>query len=819
MTLWSIVIPEETTNLVANPKLERVTTGYTAIAGAIARVLTYQKFGQASLRVTPGAAVNDGAYYGVINLAIGSTYTASVYLRGVAGIPYRIYFGSTAGAVLGTPYEFVASGQWQRVWVTYTETATNDRRIYMTKDGHASTDPFYIDALQVEEKEYPTTYCDGDQDGCEWIGQPDLSTSHRLGQVSIGGREVDIESLGLRIENYSGIGMPPSKHIVQGQAQQPGARFRGRKILPRVIQLRQNTPVQNDIEMHALRDELIEAVKPDRQAEDREFILYYYGANPDRPVAFRAVYDSGLDFFDPELSVEYINLRVIAYDPNVTEDGEVSTQLEVLTTLGSPPGTLANVIARIDNEWMILGTSGFDGSVTGAAECIDGRIVFVGYFTDAGGVAANRVALYDRTTDTFAALGVGLNAAADAVTVAPNGDIYVCGAFTLDGGGVETLSRLARWPWGGAAWEGVAGGANNEVRDLIFGPDGSLFITGDFTSVGTGGGIVAADRIARLLPDGTTWEAMGTGLGSGSGETLQIRDFGIVNGEPMFVVFVGGSFTDAGGSGARSVSAYGYGMPTGWWGMGGGTDGFVRRIYLDKFKNLYIAGGFSTAGSIAADNIAYWYGGVGANKWRNVGEGLDYPGDLVGEYDEEGNLFIAEEPQLPAAPALYLWNGSSLIPNPIRMSGISEMNDVLCSKGDLFICSNGDTALVPALTVVDNIGSASARPTIVIRREGGDSLELRGIYNQTTGDRLYMAYNLLDGETLTIHLDDINKRIISSFYGDVPHAILRGSNHGRWRLLPGENDINVFVAEEGSPTIDAYMIYTPTHWSADGVAE
>src|SRR3990167_9637069 len=72
----SIVVPEESdvTNIVTNPSVETNTTGYTAIGGSIARVITEQRRGAYSLEVTPTTGVNDGEYFGTVSTASGSRY-------------------------------------------------------------------------------------------------------------------------------------------------------------------------------------------------------------------------------------------------------------------------------------------------------------------------------------------------------------------------------------------------------------------------------------------------------------------------------------------------------------------------------------------------------------------------------------------------------------------------------------------------------------------------------------------------------------------------------------------------------------------------
>jgi len=166
MGYWSIIKPEATVNLISNPSLEASTTGYSAAgSSSLARVNTEQKFGVYSLEVTPSAGTTDGVSYG-LTLAAGEDYTFTVYFKGATGIPYRVYFyDNTAPGILGTPVTFTGDGKWHRYTMTITNRANTDLAVYVVKNSHASTAPFYIDALQVENKDRATTYCDGDQEG------------------------------------------------------------------------------------------------------------------------------------------------------------------------------------------------------------------------------------------------------------------------------------------------------------------------------------------------------------------------------------------------------------------------------------------------------------------------------------------------------------------------------------------------------------------------------------------------------------------------------------------------------------------------------
>ena len=155
----------------------------------------------------------------------------------------------------------------------------------------------------------------------------------------------------------------------------------------------------------------------------------------------------------------------------------------------------------------------------------------------------------------------------------------------------------------------------------------------------------------------------------------------------------------------------------------------------------------------------------------------------------------------------------------INLPGDPEVWDFDLDGDDLYIAfSTTGTATISDNQTVTNNGSKAAYPIIVFERSGGTSATVNYIKNETTGAVLWMDYDLLDGEKITIDLTPRSKSIKSSQFGDVLHACLRPSDFGSFSLLPGDNSISILIDEAGSPTITAYMQWRNTHWSADGVA-
>jgi WD40 repeat protein len=271
-------------------------------------------------------------------------------------------------------------------------------------------------------------------------------------------------------------------------------------------------------------------------------------------------------------------------------------------------GVIANYIARWDGaQWHRLG-SGTNGSVSAAVVGPDGSLYAGGRFTTAGGVEANSIARWDGVQ--WHPLGSGVTGTyyqrVSALAVGPDGSLYAGGDFTT-AGGVPT-NYIARWD--GSQWHplgsGVGGGDDPRVHALAFGPDGSLYAGGYFTTAGG----VAANSIARW--DGFQWYPLDGGMG-GAYPSVSALAVG-----PDGSLYAGGSFTTAGWVAANSIARWD-GFQ--WYPLDGGTGGAypsVSALAVGPDGSLYAGGRFTTAGGVAANDIARWDG----VQWHPLSSGM-----------------------------------------------------------------------------------------------------------------------------------------------------------------------------------------------------
>jgi hypothetical protein len=163
-----------------------------------------------------------------------------------------------------------------------------------------------------------------------------------------------------------------------------------------------------------------------------------------------------------------------------------------------------------------LGTSGFNNVVRAIAIQPDGKILVGGDFTTYKGVTVNRFCRIDANgaldTTFNTNVGIGPNNSVYGIAIQPNGDIFICGAFTSYKG--VTKNRLCRVIGSGlSSTHGnldtsfVTPAINNLVRTVYIQPDGNVLIGGDFTSVGIFTGL---NRILRLTSTGVLDTQAGT---------------------------------------------------------------------------------------------------------------------------------------------------------------------------------------------------------------------------------------------------------------------------------------------------------------------
>ncbi len=292
------------------------------------------------------------------------------------------------------------------------------------------------------------------------------------------------------------------------------------------------------------------------------------------------------------------NDRVLALA--VFDDGS-GPALYVGGEFASAGGVAVSSIARWNGtSWSALG-SGMGGTspfVDALAVFDDGSgpaLYAGGRFTAAGGVAANRIAMWNGTS--WSALGVGMNAQVRALVGFDDGSgpaLYAAGNFTSAGS--VAASRIAKWKSG--AWSPLGSGLSSLGMALAVFDDGNgnaLYAGGTFTSAG--GAVVG--KIARW--NGSSWSALGSGLGDWV-NALAVFDDG--SGPSLYA---GGHFLSASGADARRIARW---NGAGWSALARGTNDDVFALApFDDGNGIALYAGGRFAISPAGDSFLAKWGG------------------------------------------------------------------------------------------------------------------------------------------------------------------------------------------------------------------
>ncbi len=800
--VWDVVVPEAATNMVLNPVFG-ATGNFTIVGGATSAVITNSVTYLGPNALLVGTATdNEGVY---LTLSALSNAIYYVTARCQYTVSFKPWDWSLDNITYVTPTQTRQEGDWLVYETQFPAAQANgSTKLYILKNGAPGTLNLIIGHVQVEQKTYDTTPITGDiagflTNGYTWSGAAHASTSSRSSQERSGGRVVDMEATyGVKVRWSAGAGMNNLQHLTQTQALLPGAAFLGVKVLPRTLDLvtvmgTSYTPTA----IHSVRKAILDVLKIDLVRDAQPVKLRYRGARSTRPLEFNCIYDSGMtfDIGGPQLDMPVI--RLIAYDPYAYELGEVSAQLTTLTSTANANYT----VKRVDGVWSNI-SSAFNGTVWAIAQAPDGSYYFCGDFTNVGDANGDGIVKYNPATGTFSSLGTGLTAAGGrALAVMPDGTLYVGGSFT-GAGGVANTRGIAKWD--GSNWSAVSTGlaAAEFVLKFAVGQDGSLYVGGSFLNLGDANG----DNIVKW--NGAAWSSLGTGTNLPV-NTLVIGQDGSL--------YAGGAFGSAGGVANTSEIAKWNGSA--WSSVSGGiSSGQVYALAVGPDGALYIGGSFTDVGDSNGDYVVKWNGqgfvSLGSGMNGNVYSlTVDLDGILYasGAFTNAGGLTISNRTSA--------WNGYTWSHLAIDLPGTPNVYYLNAIKGTLFLgYDTSGTATNSTVNNINNTGTARSYPVVSIKRSGGTSATVEWLRNETTGRTIYLNYALQSGETLTIDFRLGKRSIVSSFYGVVWRAALRGSEFSDFYLLPGVNAISAYVNQVGGPTMTQNMVWKTTHESADGAA-
>ena len=849
-TFYHLVVPAEKTNYIPNPSFERdavVTSppwGWTATAtGNLAfpyhETTSFgQRFGAVGVRLGYHEHVSGTVAIttGTLTLPASGTYTASCYVRGwTAGSIEAVITigGHGAGTIsdVGTTY-------WRRLSVTtgVPGTLTWVRVMVRRAGGAVGSAAVYLDAVQLEQG-WLTTYVDGDQHGCVWLGAPHRSASYRPASVRSGGTMLPLVSLRAYVTGHAGVGMAPIANLAIDRFDRDGAMYQRSRSPERTITLTATIVGTSLRDLHWARRQLIDAVKPNATPYPQPLRLIYTGAG--KELSLPVVYSGGLNVTAMDVVSDTVSLQLTAYDPVWEEIGHQGTILNGWVGLG----TVQGVVWRDPHgRWGTLpgpGGTPFDHAIIHHVNAgRTGTIVVCGLFTTVAGSTAHRIAmLAGGSWGVLAGTNgsVGLSGGTPYVSVwgGNQTDLFVGGRFWTIAAGPGTALAMWRGPVSGTngTWMVISGlgtastaGGSAIVYDIVPYTGGTMLITGDFwatTPNGTSQGAAWMRNVCMppvLMPIAEPIPGLG-----GTRIVHQARRLG----PHQFLML--GSFTGPGGTtGGTHIASLIIADGTATWGtyrwqpgttLGGGI--------VTRSGEIYTAVAASAAGSRGYFRVRR--GGairLAGQGWGSAHQAPPIPWGRPIIETRAGNIImlagtlgalgrsmawwpVQEYPYEQLLIAEYASGGwiPDLIVRTVLLSGtmvpygLTESPDgTMYVWGHLWFAGNR-----PAVYPLVNDASHDVYPTFMWR--GG---RVTAIINRTTGEGIYGDLSIGHDDRAYIITDPTMPQVYSDRQGDMTSLLLPTSRLAGFRLMPGTNHVQIHAFS----TIVVW--WTPRYWSNDG---
>lgn len=742
--------------------------------------------------------------------AVTTTYTITGYVfipstwdGGAISINTANFSGATT-TVISTA---TAVDTWTRIETRLGIAADATGSIVIQAAGSPSNGAFiYLDAVQVEAKDHATTYVDGDQDGCAWVGVPHASVSVRPIQSYQGGVIKDLhDDYHFPVEQMQATGMPPVENILSERAVLDGSEFQRSRTGSRTMQLVSTIIGANLQDYHSKRRELIKAVS-------KPFVLQYEGSN--EPKRIQVHYASGLDLQGPTGFNETVALRLLA-----ANDPYWKALLENVASLGTTSATF-RLVAHLNpsSGWDNMGPPHASGTYTRVTDLFvksPTEVIVVGVFENFDNIAnADYIARYNN--GAWSAVGNPNSGGASITSVESvccdaAGHIIMGGNFTNIAGN-SNCDHVARWD--GFSWTALTpnistGASGTGIRVVRLGPDGYIYAGGNMTNMANNAN---NDYIAYY--DGNDWLPLGTGM---NGAVYDIAWDSAGN------LYAGGAFTTAGGVIANRIAKW---NGSTWSAVGGGVNSTVTSIVVDRNNNVYFGGNFTIEASTTKPlpYVAMWNGA----SLTSLGSGLNNTVSSMavgadGTTIMMGGTFTTAGGKSVQSP-LVAWTGSTFLEMGIQLPASSVVGGLASGYNQVYIgFDKTGTAYHGGPVTFENEGTANAWPIITIRRTSGSNVTLNSIANLTTGKQLF--FDLLmaqDGQELVIDLRPGRRRMYSnvSYSGsgsaqDDHWLTLPGSDVAEFYLAPGENTLALYATPSAPANLEVYVRWQNTDWSVD----
>ena len=166
-------------NFCPNPSFEVSLAGYGALTGTtITQTGTNAAYGRRSMQVvTDGLASGEGVIGPLVTYVTETIEgSLSVHLSGETGTVTVAGYSNPGGVLLGSATALLTPA-WNRVVLEDLDLYGGDEVYLVIRTPFAQDLTFLVDAVQYEESSPASSYIDGDQPGCAWLGTAGLSAS------------------------------------------------------------------------------------------------------------------------------------------------------------------------------------------------------------------------------------------------------------------------------------------------------------------------------------------------------------------------------------------------------------------------------------------------------------------------------------------------------------------------------------------------------------------------------------------------------------------------------------------------------------------
>jgi len=265
----------------------------------------------------------------------------------------------------------------------------------------------------------------------------------------------------------------------------------------------------------------------------------------------------------------------------------------------------------------------------------------------------------------------------------PDGKVYIGGNFTTAGS--VAAANIASFTMSTETWAALGtglAGTNHSCYSMLFAPNGDLYAGGDFTTAGG----VAVNRIAKwdTLAASPAWTALTYSGNSGvtGGGVPTVFALALSSGG---LLYVGGTFTTAGGVAASNIATWNEATDT--WAAIGSLNSNVSALVIGPDGTVYAGGNFTNLNSTTYDGIAYLDGST----WKPLSTGIAHDTSAYVTalaIDSNGELILGGQFSTAGGRAcanIARWNGTQMSPLGDGLDGvvtsIRVVNDGIYAMG------------------------------------------------------------------------------------------------------------------------------------------